>query len=171
MNGLNILNFEISSNLHSALTTQSEKMFVVFSRNFHQPRNYCKYNTLREEIRASVAEKFFFWFFVDPTHSPNKRGHPKNNIPNVSYRSILIKLLKNHDMNVNFELLFGAFLTSRFFSHPKRSRGGDLFTDFDAEASEIYGAEVHSGVLSAAVALERELRREKRKQSDKQTTT
>ena len=41
----------------------------------------------------------------------------------------------------------------------QRSRGGDLFTDFDAEAKEMYGAvAVHSGVLSAAVALERELR-------------
>ena len=157
--GLNILNFEISSNLHSALTTQSEKMFVVFSRNFHQPRNYCMY-TLREEIRASVAEKFFFWFFVDPTHSPNKRGHPKSNIPKVSYRSILIKLKKNMTWMWILDFCLGPRLTSQFFSHPKRSRGGDLFTDFDAEASEIYGAEVHSGVLSAAVALERELRRE-----------
>jgi len=44
-------------------------------------------------------------------------------------------------------------------THVEQSRGGDLFTDFDAEAKEIYGAtSVHSGVLSAAVALERELR-------------
>jgi len=42
---------------------------------------------------------------------------------------------------------------------PTRSRGGDLFTDFDAELKEIYGAKVHSGVLLAALALERELRR------------
>ena len=40
-----------------------------------------------------------------------------------------------------------------------RSRGGDLFTDFDAELKEIYGARVHGGVLLAALALERELRR------------
>ena len=126
-------------------------------------------STNREITVSTLFEKrsepqwlrsFFFGFFVDPTHSPNKRGHPKNKIPKVSYRSILIKL-KKQTMTWIWILDFclGPRLTSRFFSHP-RSRGGDLFTDFDAEASEIYGAEVHSGVLSAAVALERELRRE-----------
>eukprot|EP00435_Cladocopium_sp_Y103_P017250 s1087_g4.t1 len=43
-------------------------------------------------------------------------------------------------------------------THVEQSRGGDLFTDFDAELKEIYGAKVHSGVLLAALALERELR-------------
>lgn len=51
------------------------------------------------------------------------------------------------------------FFSTKKNSKIQRSRGGDLFTDFDAEAKEIYGAtSVHSGVLSAAVALERELR-------------
>ena len=39
-----------------------------------------------------------------------------------------------------------------------RSRGGDLFTDFDAQAHGCYGAQAHRGVLSAAKTLERELR-------------
>lgn len=91
--------------------------------------------------------------------------------------------------SVNFEVLFGgrwlAWLTTFnlcanlmfFFQQKKtktpkiqRSRGGDLFTDFDAEAKEIYGAtSVHSGVLSAAVALERELRSGNRSDLSKRT--
>ena len=43
-----------------------------------------------------------------------------------------------------------------------RSRGGDLFTDFDANAGGLptcaTGAAAHRGVLSAAQVLERELR-------------